>query len=564
MRSPSSTPGTSPDVHDRPAIWPDARAQWLALAAIVVVAGVARFFRIGLDSFWLDETASWWFASRPLAEQWGQVPFYEPHPPLYYTLLWLWSRLVGEGEAALRGLSAAASVLTVPVVYGMGRVALPGKDGKWIGLVGALIAALYPTQIAYAQEARAYALLTLTVAVLIVCLLWLVGSAEKLNRPWRAIIRDRSSGVRLAVAGTVLATSISFWLHNTALILVSPLLVVAALLIFSRAGFSWQLVRKFLAMGVAILVLWSPNIQWLLSGLSEISSGFWLQPPRWLDLAWGGDELLGSGGTAYEIPWKAGSVGVSLVLLAMGAIALSRRGQVAAAVLLSSPVMLPIGIAVIASYVITPIFMTRVLLWIEIPAVVLVAASSLWLPSLFLRQSAVAIAAGWLAIVLALGWGRQVKEPWNEVARIIAEEAQPDDLIIADTAYAQVPMLYYRIPERTSARWLPLPEPYPLPLGESGYPDGFFLRGSISELTVEMVRQAAADSRRIWHVTRGDQVYDSRKRVAGTLRAARGLGIVRVSSGTAALLTEYRASLNSAAVPVPSAAAAPMPAASGR
>ncbi len=524
---------------ERPAIWPECRNDWLALALVVAVAAFARFYRLGLDSLWLDETASWWFASRPLAEQWGQVPFYEPHPPLYYTLLWLWSRLLGEGEAALRGLSAGASLLTVPVVYGMGRVALRGEEGKWIGLAGALIAALYPTQIAYAQEARAYALLTFVVALLLLSLLWLLGSAEKLNRPWSAIMRDRSSGVRLAVAGVVFATSTSFWLHNTALILVSPLLLVAALLMLARTGFSWQLVRNFLAIGVAILVLWSPNIRWLLSGLSEISAGFWLQPPRWLDLAWGGDELLGSGGTAYEIPWKVGAAGFNLVLLTVGAGALWRRGQVPAAILLLSAVILPVGLAVLASYVITPIFMTRVLVWIEVPATLLAAASTLWLPSLFLRRSAVAIMAGWLAIVVALGWGRQVKEPWNEVARIIAEEATPDDLIIADTAYAQVPMLYYRIPERSSAQWLPLPEPYPLPLGQSGFPDGFFLRGSVQETTIERVRQATTGKRRIWYVTRGNQAYDSQQRIAGTLRAMRGLGSVRVMSGQAVLLTEY-------------------------
>lgn len=521
------------------AIWPGRRGDWLALAAVVAVAATARFFRIGLDSFWLDETASWWFASRPLGEQWGQVPFYEPHPPLYYTLLWLWSRLFGEGEAALRGLSAVASTLTVPVIYGMARLALRGREGVWVGLAAALLAALYPTQIAYAQEARSYALLTLVVALLLLSLLWVIAHAKSLNRSWSSICRDPVDGMRYALAGIVVATATTFWLHNTTLLLISPLVLLAALLVMGKAGFSWRLAGGFFALGCVILVLWSPNILWLLSGLSEISAGFWLQPPGWIGLAWGGDELVGSGGVAYNIPWKSGLVLMNLALMVVGAAAIWRRANREAAILLLAAVVVPFAFAVIASYVITPIFMTRVLVWIGVPAVVLVAASSLWLPTAFLRWSAATIAVGLLATVLVVGWGRDAKEPWNEVARIIVEESGPNDVIIADTAYAQVPMLYYRIPERSPARWLPLPEPYPLPLGQSGYPDGFFLRGSIGESTVELVRQAAAGSGKIWYVTRGTQVYDPKQRVARTLRASRGLGSVRVTSGEAVLLTEF-------------------------
>lgn len=539
MPSPSSTPGTSRVARDSARGWPEGHAEWLVLGAIVLVGVIARLYRLGLDSFWLDEAASAWFSSRPLAEQWGLIPFYEPHPPLYYTLLWTWSQLFGTGEVALRSLSALASVLTLPVVYGIGRLALPGKDGKVAGLLAALLLALFPTQIAYAQETRVYTLLTLTVAILLLSLLWLIARPQLLNRPFADLMRDPSSGVRLAVLGVILGTSGSFWLHNTTLVLVSPLLLVAAGAVFWRTGFSWQLVRNFVAIGLVILLLWMPNIRWLLSGLEGVTGGFWLQPPLWPDLAWGGDELLGTGGVAYEIPWKFGLTGVNLLLIALGGLAFWRRKQVAPAVLLVAGVVVPVILAIVVSYAITPIFMTRVLLWIEVPAAVLVAASVLLLPSPFLRRSAAAIGVALLAAVLALGWGRRVKEPWNQVASIIAAESTEQDLIIADTAYAQVPMLYYRVPERSPARWLPLPEEYPNPTGESGYPDGFFLREKIDDKTVAQIAAAAGASRKVWYVTRGRTVYDWDQKIPRALRSAKGPGIVRVTSGEAVLLTEY-------------------------
>jgi hypothetical protein len=405
--------------------------------------------------------------------------------------------------------------------------------------LGAALVALYPTQIQYAQEARAYALLTLAVSVLLVSLLWLIAHPETLNKPLRVIFRDGSSGTRAAVSGVVFATAAAFWLHNTALILAGPLLLIAALLVFSKVGFFWQLARNFFLIGIAILLLWAPNIRWVVSGMTEVTSGFWLQRPKLWDFIYVGDELLGSMNVAEYVSWKVGLTLLTLLFVVLGACALWRRGQWQAAVLLGCAVFMTFGLCVLVSYIITPIFMTRVLVWIEIPALVLIAANLLWLPSVFLRRSIASIAVGFLAVVVVSGWGRNVKEPWRDVARTIVEEAGPDDLVVADTAYAQVPMLYYRVPGRSAARWLPLPDAYPLPLGKSGYPDGFFVRVKIDEATLERVRAAARTSRKIWYVTRGRTVYDWEQQLPRALREVHGPGIVRFADGDSVMLTEY-------------------------
>jgi len=79
------------------------------------------------------------------------------HPPLYYQFLYVWVRLFGAGERAVRSLSGLFYVLSVFAVYGLGR-ALYGSKTAF------LCAAIYlssPLAILSAQFARMYALLSL-------------------------------------------------------------------------------------------------------------------------------------------------------------------------------------------------------------------------------------------------------------------------------------------------------------------------------------------------------------------------------------------------------------------
>jgi len=79
------------------------------------------------------------------------------HPPLYFQILYLWVRLFGTGERAVRSLSALFYILTVYAVYGLGRVLYGNKTAF-------LCATLYlssPLAVLSGQFARMYALLSL-------------------------------------------------------------------------------------------------------------------------------------------------------------------------------------------------------------------------------------------------------------------------------------------------------------------------------------------------------------------------------------------------------------------
>ena len=128
-----------------------------ALLGLIVLAAALRLWRIGHQSYWLDEVFTVDLVTEDL---WGMltgVRETESTPHLYYVLAWLWAKVAGDGEAALRTLSALFGIATVPVTYLAARELF--KPGA--ALIAAALVAVNPWFVWYSQEARAYALLTL-------------------------------------------------------------------------------------------------------------------------------------------------------------------------------------------------------------------------------------------------------------------------------------------------------------------------------------------------------------------------------------------------------------------
>ncbi len=132
---------------------------WTALAAIVVIGGVLRFWQIGQKDLWLDESISAIAADVSLRETVTSVAKYDAHPPLYYLALNLTTRLTGRDEAGLRALSAVASIGCIVLTYALGAALL----SRTAGLLVSGLMAMSSFQLYFAQEARLYAFVTLLV-----------------------------------------------------------------------------------------------------------------------------------------------------------------------------------------------------------------------------------------------------------------------------------------------------------------------------------------------------------------------------------------------------------------
>jgi mannosyltransferase len=139
----------------------------MLLVALVVAGAAIRFSTLREQSFWLDEATTRQIVAGGLAHVFRGIARTESTPPLYYVVLWLWSRVFGLGEAGLRSLSALAGTLTIPVVFAVAR----RLESTRAALLAAALAAFNPLLFWYSQEARAYALVVLLSAVSLYLLL---------------------------------------------------------------------------------------------------------------------------------------------------------------------------------------------------------------------------------------------------------------------------------------------------------------------------------------------------------------------------------------------------------
>jgi len=154
------------------------------LLLLAILAGtILRFSAIESKSLWGDEIVSLAFATGHSYFPWDQdtemirtadyyrafvslAPDYfsqrllsvlqkDTQLPLYYMLLNFWLHLFGTSEVALRSLSVAASIASIPLVYAIACAI----GSSAIGVYAALLFAVAPFQIAFAQYNRPYALL---------------------------------------------------------------------------------------------------------------------------------------------------------------------------------------------------------------------------------------------------------------------------------------------------------------------------------------------------------------------------------------------------------------------
>jgi mannosyltransferase len=129
---------------------------WVLLPLAVSIT--LDFLLLDGKSFWLDELYSYTFATLPLSDFWTTVSQYEGNMVLYYVLLRLWLT-VGDSPFWIRTLSALLGVGVVASTY----VLATRLFGRRAGLSAALLLAINPSVVAYAQEARAYTLFLLLV-----------------------------------------------------------------------------------------------------------------------------------------------------------------------------------------------------------------------------------------------------------------------------------------------------------------------------------------------------------------------------------------------------------------
>lgn len=455
-----------------------------AFAIIVLAAFGLRIYHLGGQSLWYDEGFSVYLSVQNLTSITSRTAA-DIHPPFYYYLLHFWIKLAGTSEFATRFPSLLCSVATIPLLWRMaadlsplagkpawhaGHASLwPWRSSLWrAGAIAAVLAALSPTYVWYAQEARMYSMVVFLSALLV----WIF---LRMIRPGALTDRRNLFGHGLAffVVGAVAAYTHFYALFVVAFIAFSTLIWWSGSL-RTRLPTGLTFLTATLAIGMAYL----PWAGYTLNRLTEDTSYY----QGALDIvdALKQTALLFSVGHSLDgsaATWAAaGVVGV----FALSLIWLATRGGAFSSILLLSYPAIPTLLLFVITYG-RPKFHPRYLLLVS-PAMFLVIA--LWLAGAWPspRQAArwlgnwidklVAIlapgvrvlAACFLVVVFVTAvWSlftdvRFARDDWRAVAEYIDAHAGSEDTIILISGHAFPVFTYYYHKDN----WTPLPEGYTL------------------------------------------------------------------------------------------------------
>ena len=171
---------------------------------ITVGAAVLRFAALDAQSLWYDESVTASLVAEPFGTMLRSLRTSETAPPFYYVVAWIWVRLFGSSDAALRSLSALAGTFTVPVVYAAGRILI----SRSAALIAATLAACSPLLVWYSQEARAYSLLLLLGALSVLAFGLLREAPTAKRAAWWAIASSLAVATYYYAAFLVLAEAV--------------------------------------------------------------------------------------------------------------------------------------------------------------------------------------------------------------------------------------------------------------------------------------------------------------------------------------------------------------------
>jgi len=412
--------------------------RWMAGCVLLAVA--VRFFRIGHQSLWIDETISLQLATWASGAEFWKGLLRDIHGPWGSLLLHGWVRL-GHGEAWLRTLYAIPAVATVPLVYVLGH----DLFGRRAGRIAGLAAAVSPFHVWYSQEVRNYAW----------AILFVTGALVLFLRAW-----DARGGARTWVGVGICLALAALSSFSAALLFVALAVVAVA-----RRPFEPRFVA---AAGATLAAAGLVFVPWFVDWFARLdATRLWAAapPPMGVDLREASDVSL------LDVPyalWTLAfgySLGPSLLdlhldrsaaaltrhvpVLALGAFTVASAGVLGLraavergrAAWIAGIVGVPLLLAALLAVRDVKTFHPRYLITFFPVLVALLAAG-------WARGTRIARAGGLVALALAaLSLGnlyfdpRYAKEDSRSAARFLLERERPGDAVVV--IYSFRPFRYY-------------------------------------------------------------------------------------------------------------------------
>lgn len=413
------------------------RSDTLLVGALVLVAGVLRFYRLGHQGFWFDEANTAQEVHFTLGQMITLLKHYESTPPLYYGIAWVWARIFGYGEIALRSLSAVLGVLAVPVGYGAARKLISRRAG----LTAAALVAFNPYLIWYSQEARAYSLVVL-----------LTGGGLL------AFAYARENASRFAIAAWVILSGLALATEYYAVLVVAP---EALWLLYLHRH------RRTLQAGLAVLAVCCAPLLWFAISQNATGHASWIAP---LPLAPRVGQIFPQFLIGYGAPVYAVLMRVAEVVALVGLFLLFRRTETherSGAVVAGSIALGGLVLCLLLVGVGIDDLITRNVISLWMPAAVALAGG---LAASRARRVGVSLTASLCALGIvsagAVAFDRSLQRPdWRKLAALLGTHAPPGGRALLIQRYRTLLPLSLYLPGLKFLPGLHIPQGRPFPPG---------------------------------------------------------------------------------------------------
>ncbi len=225
----------------------------IALGIILMLALSLRLISIQAEPYSLDEAFSVANAQLTLP-QITEVIKHENYPPLYPYVLHVWIGWFGAGEAATRSLSVLAGLVSIVVMFLLGKVVRNTSTG----IMAAVVTAVSALHMEYTMDARMYAFM----------FLWSALAALFLYR----FLFQRN---KHALAWFILVSILNIYTHYFGLLLLGGQALAAAWF-FLRHRRETGLRQLGIMAGGIIMISFAPWLPYMIERIIFFQKGFWL------------------------------------------------------------------------------------------------------------------------------------------------------------------------------------------------------------------------------------------------------------------------------------------------
>jgi hypothetical protein len=405
------------------------RSFWPILGILALIGLAVRAWHVASEPFWLDEAYSAYAADHGWDFLLHVIPRFETHPPFYYSLMHVWAGAFGDGVLSMRMPGLLAGLATPVAMLLAAREA-----AAWLGWDEARRARLYLAAFGLGCVSNALVEMSRQIRPYPLMILVYAGALALMLRLAR-LHHQGGPLVGVAFAGYFLLLEAMLWLHNLGPFYALSLTIALGIALLGRgqrrSDLGW-----LAAAHVIVALLYLP-------GLAILRD----QAPTWVSHTWLRFRL-GKGffdhlTTLYAAPGWPGFFLFLLLGLGIAFLIRSNPGRRLAGLLLVLG-LLPVVLAAAVSLAIAPVFITRTMTPVAVPAMLLLAVgAAAWSDTKKLVGIGAALILG--TSMLAADVQARMAGPmqdWYRTVDWLKQRFRPGDQIFAYPNEGALPLSY--------------------------------------------------------------------------------------------------------------------------